>query len=117
MEGMKGKELEDRIRKAFTTKMPPLTLIPFTGQMDEQVTYYYPELEAICPVTGLPDNYRLSITFVPDKVIPELKTLKQYLVAFRDLPISHEHLYAKIFTEFKRRGGIYTIIEEVKEDE
>lgn len=123
MESMKGQELEDRIRKAWEWEMPELRPVPYVGDTGIKVKYTYPELTARCPVTGIQDLYTVRIEFVPDKAIPELKSLKQYFMAYRDLPCSHEHIHAKIFKEFKEqvrpkylnvyldvaiRGGIHT---------
>tara|TARA_Y100000310_G_scaffold156550_1_gene155981 strand:- start:127 stop:558 length:432 start_codon:yes stop_codon:yes gene_type:complete len=103
MEDMKGKELEDRIRKAWEWEMDKLTLVPYIGEIDQKIIYDYKELTALCPVTGIQDLYGVKIDFVPNKYIPELKTLKFYLMGYRDLPISHEHLQAKIYKEFKEQ--------------
>ena len=89
------------------------------------VEYVFPELSAVCPKTGLPDNYILRIVFEPDKKLPELKSFKMYLLAYRNYGIWHEHLANKILEDFKRyveprwvfvelytynRGGIYTTV-------
>ena len=125
MESMKGAELRQRIQKAQDWPMDKLSLVPYVGVVDEFVEYRYPELTALCPVTGIQDLYEITISFTPDKWIPELKSLKFYFMGYRDLPISHEHLVAKIRKDFKDavkpssmscqlvvtvRGGIYTTI-------
>ncbi len=89
------------------------------------VEYIYPELTAVCPQTGLPDYYILRIVYEPDKKLPELKSLKMYLIAYRNYGIWHEHLANKILEDFKKaveprwvyvelyvnnRGGIYTTV-------
>ena len=103
MEDMTPEELKERVERAWNWTMPKLTPVPFVGEITQEVTYKYPELTARCPVTGIQDLYTVTITFVPDKWVPELKTLKLYFMAFRDLPISHEHLQAKIYKEFKEQ--------------
>jgi 7-cyano-7-deazaguanine reductase len=37
---------------------------------------------------------------VPDEKIPELKSLKYYFLAYRDIPVLHEHLAQKIYEDF-----------------
>jgi 7-cyano-7-deazaguanine reductase len=89
------------------------------------VTYDYPELVALCPMTGILDTYRVIIDFILKDFIPELKSLKMYFLDYKDLPISHEHICSKIKKEFEKniqpekicvrlftsvRGGIYTTI-------
>ena len=84
-----------------------------------------PEFNAVCPKTGLPDFGVIYITYTPNKKIVELKSLKLYIVKFRNLGIFHEHVTNKILDDFKRacspkkinvvgdfnpRGGIKTVI-------
>ena len=84
-----------------------------------------PEFNAVCPKTGLPDFGTIYITYTPNKKIVELKSLKLYVVKFRNLGIFHEHVTNKILDDFKRacspkkinvvgdfnpRGGIKTVI-------
>ncbi len=89
------------------------------------VEYEYPELTAVCPMTGLPDFYTVRIVFEPDRKLPELKSLKMYFVSFRNVGILHENLANKILEDFRRaveprwvllelfvnnRGGVYTTV-------
>jgi 7-cyano-7-deazaguanine reductase len=50
-----------------------------------------PEFTAVCPKTGQPDFGTIVITYVPAATCIELKSLKLYLVAFRDRGIFYEH--------------------------
>jgi 7-cyano-7-deazaguanine reductase len=59
-----------------------------------------PECTCICPKTGLPDFVAIHVTYSPDKTCVELKSLKMYIVAFRDVGIFHEHLVNKILDDF-----------------
>jgi len=76
-----------------------IVVLPYIGT-EEVVEYATPELIALCPATGYPDIYEISIRYAPGGKIPELKSLKFYLMSFKDVPISHEHLASKIFDEF-----------------
>lgn len=126
MEGMSDEELEKRIQEAmdleFKNKIRP---IPYVGKIDEIVEYNTEELIARCPITGYPDIYKLTIRYIPYKLIPELKSLKFYFMEYLELPISHEHIIVKIAKEFDKvvkpksrefileaavRGGITTKI-------
>ena len=88
-----------------------------------------PEFNAVCPKTGLPDFGTIYITYSPNKHIVELKSLKLYIVKFRNCGIFHEHVTNKILDDFKRacsphkisvkgdfhpRGGIKTIVSATK---
>ncbi len=84
-----------------------------------------PEFNCVCPKTGLPDFGVIYIEYVPNKHIVELKSLKLYIVKFRNIGIFHEHVTNQILDDFKKackpkkisivgdfnpRGGIKTIV-------
>lgn len=97
MESMNDKELSKRIKEVMDLKLDhQIRPIPYVGKADISINYNYKELVARCPVTGILDTYKLNIKITPDKLIPELKSLKFYLMDYDPLPISHEHLAAKI---------------------
>ena len=58
-----------------------------------------PEFTAICPKTGLPDFATINITYAPGKTCLELKSLKMYMVSYRNVGIFHEHLSNKILDD------------------
>ncbi len=79
------------------------------------------EFTAVCPWTGLPDYGTLYISYVPSQSCIELKSLKYYLLSYRDVGIVQEHaanrilkdLVAlcqprsmKVSLDYKIRGGI-----------
>src|SRR6201995_3042310 len=51
-----------------------------------------PEFTSVCPKTGLPDFGTSTIRYVPDKLCLELKSLKMYTLAYRDLGIFQENV-------------------------
>jgi NADPH-dependent 7-cyano-7-deazaguanine reductase QueF len=118
--------LKERITAAMDHEIEAkIRPIPYVGGEKEIVEYRYPELTAKCPMTGLRDFYEVVIKFEPDATIPELKSLKQYFCGYDSLPISHEHLAAKVYRDVKNavkplrlslkldtavRGGIKTIV-------
>lgn len=84
-----------------------------------------PEFTSVCPKTGLPDSGTLTIRYVPDKHCLELKSLKMYSLAFRNLGIFQENIVnrfledivrhakpvrATVEGEFAPRGGIFSKI-------
>ena len=92
---------------------------------DYEINVTIPEFNAVCPKTGLPDFGTIYITYTPDKYIVELKSLKLYIVKFRNFGIFHEHVINKILEDFQRacqpkklvvkgdfnpRGGITTVV-------
>lgn len=54
------------------------------------------EFTHICPLTGLPDLGRLEIEYVPAAKIIELKSLKYYLLQYRNVGIFYEHVVHRI---------------------
>jgi len=76
----------------------------FEGQ-PETVRYFTDEVTALCPKTGLPDFYSLEIEYVPDRWLIELKSLKLYLIEYRNIGIFHEHLARKIYNDITEATG------------
>ena len=83
------------------------------------------EFTALCPWTGQPDFGILSINYVPNKVCIELKSLKYYLMSYRNVSIVQEHAANKIMKDITRiclpksmtidldyqiRGGLHTSV-------
>ena len=60
------------------------------------------EFTALCPWTGQPDFGILSINYVPNKVCIELKSLKYYLMSYRNVSIVQEHAANKIMKDITR---------------
>jgi 7-cyano-7-deazaguanine reductase len=58
---------------------------------DYEIEITCPEFTAVCPKTGQPDFGSIVITYVPDATCIELKSLKLYLVDYRDRGIFYEH--------------------------
>ena len=92
---------------------------------DYVVHFEIPEFNCVCPKTGLPDFATLVIDYVPAKKLVELKSLKLYINAYRNLGIFHEHVANKVLddlvaatkpkkmrlsADFNVRGGIHTVV-------
>lgn len=69
-------------------------------QRDYLVTIRCPEFTTVCPKTGQPDFGTLTFSYVPDKVIVELKSLKLYLQAYRNVGIFYEVVVNRILDDF-----------------
>ena len=72
-------------------------------QRKYEINISIPEFNAVCPKTGLPDFGTIYITYVPDK------SLKLYIVKFRNWGIFHEHVTNKILEDFSRACKPHTI--------
>jgi len=91
-----------------------------------RVEMEFPEFTAICPKTGLPDFGTIFVTYIPDKVCLELKSLKEYYFFYRNVGIFHENVVNKVLEDLVKacdpvelkveavynvRGGITTTVE------
>ena len=94
-------------------------------ESDYEIAIRCPEFTSICPKTGLPDFGEIRITYVPDARCVELKSLKYYLIEFRNRGIFYEQLTNEILDDlvaavkprqmtvvgdFSARGGITTVV-------
>ncbi|MCD2345555.1 preQ(1) synthase [Clostridium guangxiense] len=88
---------------------------------DYFVKFNCPEFTTLCPITGQPDFGTIYISYVPDKIMVESKSLKLYLFSFRNHGDFHEDCvniimkdliklmnprYIEVQGKFKPRGGI-----------
>ncbi len=106
-------------------KLPPIEAFP-NQFPDYEIKIEYPEFTSVCPKTGLPDFGTIIIHYVPEKSCLELKSLKMYLLAYRDLGIFYENAVNRILKdivkacqparavvtgEFNPRGGMKSVVE------
>ena len=61
-----------------------------------------PEFTSICPMTGGPDFGEITVRYVPDEKLFELKSLRDYLAAFRARPILQEEVVNEVLDEVVR---------------
>lgn len=66
---------------------------------DYTIELDYPEFSSLCPVTGQPDSAHLTITYVPDDLCVETKSLKFYLASFRNLAAFNEDVVNRILDD------------------
>jgi 7-cyano-7-deazaguanine reductase len=92
---------------------------------DYEIAMEAPEFTCLCPKTGQPDFATIRLSYVPDKLCVELKSLKLYLWSFRDEGHFHEAVTNLISDDLVRtlkprslqlegdfwiRGGIHTVV-------
>lgn len=70
---------------------------------NKYAVYQTDELTSVCPLTGLPDFYDCTVEIVPNRLVPELKTLKFYYAAYRDVGVLHEDLAPKILKDISEK--------------
>jgi 7-cyano-7-deazaguanine reductase len=78
-----------------------LETFPYDGPRQEIVTETK-EFSAVCPFSGLPDFATLTIRYVPGKSCVELKSLKYYVLSYRNVGIYQEHATAKVAEDLFR---------------
>lgn len=72
------------------------------GRRDILITIAQPEFTSVCPMTGLPDFGTITIRYTPDECIVELKSLKYYLLQFRNVGMFYEHVCNRILDDLVR---------------
>jgi 7-cyano-7-deazaguanine reductase len=92
---------------------------------DYEIRFECPEFTCLCPMTGQPDFATIRISYVPDALCVELKSLKLYLWSYRDEGAFHEAVTNRIADDliaalaprklsvtgdFLVRGGIHTAV-------
>ncbi|MCD4742047.1 MAG: preQ(1) synthase [Desulfobacteraceae bacterium] len=107
----------DTIKKEI---LDPIDYI-YKSKRSIDITMTNPEYTSVCPMTGFPDNGCIIIKYRPDQKIIELKSLKFYLLQYRNVGMFYEHVVNKILDdlvevvnplrievigEFTPRGGI-----------
>lgn len=81
--------------------LPPLeTFENQFPERDYEIRIECPEFNSVCPKTGLPDFGTLVFTYRPDRLCVELKSLKLYLVGYRNRGIFYEHVTNTILQDF-----------------
>ncbi len=91
-----------------------------------EISISIPEYTSVCPRTGLPDFGSITIRYIPGQWCVELKSLKTYILAYRNLGIFYENavnrilrdlvkaskpVQATVTGEFNVRGGMKSTIE------
>jgi 7-cyano-7-deazaguanine reductase len=66
---------------------------------DTEVVIPTSEFTSVCPWSGLPDFAELTITFIPDRLLVEMKSLKYYLTSYRNVGIYQEHATNRILED------------------
>ncbi len=57
------------------------------------------EFTSVCPFSGLPDFAEVQIQYVPHESCLELRSLKYYLLSYRDVGIWYEHLVNRMLVD------------------
>ena len=124
----KYERLDRRLDAKSEEEIDPDCLLAFEYEYPDQpsmVSIDTDEFTALCPWTGLPDYGTVTINYTPKALCIELKSLKFYLLSYRDVGIVQEHVanrilndlvalcqpqYMNILIDYKVRGGLHTTV-------
>jgi 7-cyano-7-deazaguanine reductase len=112
--------------KFLRAPLPALEVVDnHYADRDYLVHFEIPEFTCVCPKTGQPDFATLTIDYAPKSRLVELKSLKLYIHAYRNVGVFHEHVAnrvlddlvaavrprrARLAADFNVRGGIHTVV-------
>ena len=116
---------KDHAHAGIDTPLPKIEC--FENQFKSyEITISIPEFTSVCPRTGFPDFGTITIRYIPKQWCAELKSLKMYILAYRNLGIFYENAVnrilrdfvkatkparATVIGEFNIRGGMKSTIE------
>ena len=115
---------EEHAQAGIDAELPEIETWPnqYPGYV---ITIEIAEFTSLCPKTGQPDFGTLTLAYEPDKLCLELKSLKLYILGYRNLGIFYENvvnkiladvvaaaspLWAKLEGKFTPRGGLRSTV-------
>src|ERR1700680_1129947 len=122
---MKRQYTDAHASAGVDAELPEIEVWPNQYDTGYEIEIEMPEFTSICPKTGLPDHGVLILRYIPGKSCLELKSLKMYTLAYRNLGIFQENVVnrmladvvkaakphsAEIVGDFTPRGGVSTKI-------
>jgi 7-cyano-7-deazaguanine reductase len=124
------KKLKKAIKsaKTVTTGMVEIVDYEYHEKRDISIVIEHREFTSLCPRSGLPDFGTITIRYIPQEMIIELRSLKFYLLQYRNVGIFYEHVVNRILDDlvalvepltmevtgaFNSRGGITTTAKAV----
>lgn len=122
-----GNRLRQTVKAATTVDRGVLEVLDYSYSTRRPISIRIeqPEFTSVCPISALPDFGRITVRYVPAGKIVELKSLKYYLLQYRNVGAFYEHLVNQILDDlvavlsprfmeivgtFTPRGGITTTV-------
>lgn len=91
---------QNAARAGVDVQMPDIETFDYQyPDADAEFKIVTDEFTSICPKTGHPDYATLTVAYVPDALCLELKSLKLYLQAYRNVGVFYEHGTIKILRD------------------
>src|SRR5579871_5653333 len=122
---MKRVYTDEHAEAGVHAELPEIETWPNQYATGYEIEISMPEFTSVCPRTGLPDHGTITLRYLPDKLCLELKSLKMYTLAYRDLGIFQENVVNRMLADvvkatrpisatltgdFTPHGGVYTKI-------
>jgi 7-cyano-7-deazaguanine reductase len=121
---MKKAYTDEHAKAGLDAKLPAIET--WENQFpDYEIEIAIPEFTSVCPKTGLPDFGAITVRYIPNKLCLELKSFKEYTMAYRNLGIFYENVVNRFVQdiaaavkpvslevrgEFTPRGGLQSTI-------
>ncbi len=121
---MKKIYTNEHAKEGLGQRLPPIECFP-NQHKGYDITIEIPEYTSVCPRTGLPDFGTITVRYFPDKACIELKSLKYYILGYRNMGIFYENSVNRILKDiinackpkwcvvtgqFNIRGGMKTTV-------
>jgi 7-cyano-7-deazaguanine reductase len=118
-----GTYTDEHAESGVNAPLPSIETWPNQYGDDYEIEIVMPEFTSVCPKTGLPDHGTITLVYTPNERCLELKSLKMYTLAYRNLGIFQENIVnrflrdvvascqpisATVIGDFTPRGGIST---------
>jgi 7-cyano-7-deazaguanine reductase len=89
------------------TRQKEIHRLPYEHSTKQVVVYETEtgEFSALCPFSGLPDFGVLRIEYIPQSWIVELKSLKYYILSYRNIGVAQEDVTSYIFEDLLKWLG------------
>ena len=115
---------ENHAKSGVSIKLPAIEVFP-NQYVGYTIRIEIPEYTAVCPKTGLPDFGTIILEYEPIKSVLELKSLKSYIFAYRNVGIFYENAvnrmlrdfvaaakpkWCRVTGQFATRGGMHSTI-------
>jgi 7-cyano-7-deazaguanine reductase len=115
---------ENHAKSGVAIKLPTIEVFP-NQYLGYTIRIEIPEYTAVCPKTGLPDFGTIILEYEPIKSVLELKSLKSYILAYRNVGIFYENAvnrmlrdfvavakpkWCRVTGQFATRGGMHSTI-------
>ena len=91
-QGFIGNKKGEKIISNSTVKV-----FPYKKETRLMIKLFFPEFTWKCQEQAYPDFARITIKYIPDKKVLELKSLKLWLNSYRDKYFGYEKLASEVF--------------------